>query len=83
MAWTVDCSQLERIEAHQNAMNAVKRLELKSMPQLKDVSFTGCAAVGLEEIEVKEDLLLASFFIDRCAESIKIIDLDSGSGRGV
>ena len=80
MAWTVDCSQLERIEAHQNA---VKRLELKSMPQLKDVSFTGCAAVGLEEIEVKEDPLLASFFIDRCAESIKIIDLDSGSGRGV
>lgn len=83
MAWTVDCSQLERIEAHQNAMNAVKRLELKSMPQLKDVSFTGCAAVGLEEIEVKEDPLLASFFIDRCAESIKTIDLDSDGGRGV
>lgn len=75
---SVDCSLLETVEARSHAVDALKRLELSGMAQLKEVRFADCAGAGLEAIEVRENPLLTTFSMEGCKESVKTIVVESG-----
>ena len=75
---SIDCSLLETVEARSHAVDALKRLELSDMAQLKEVRFTGCAGTGLEAIEMKENPLLTTLSMEGCKESVKTIVVESG-----
>ena len=58
-------------------------MHLTELPALKEVSLTGCAAHGLEEIALRDDPALVTFFKDRCSEALKSVELERGAARWV
>lgn len=80
-AFPVDCANLIALEARPNSIGLVSALRLAELPALKEVSLTGCAAHGLEEIALHDNPALTTFYKERCSEALKSIELDRGASR--